>query len=59
MIKWYDGYKKRMAQKASIKKELIPIAWYPSRIGIGVCQKLKKKRRKNCGHKQAFFISDD
>ena len=31
LIKWYEGYKKRKAQKASIKKELMPIAWYPSR----------------------------
>ena len=30
-IEWYDGYKKQKAQKASIKKELIPNAWHPSR----------------------------
>ena len=30
-FKWYDGYQKRMTQKAQIKKELLPIAWYPSR----------------------------
>ena len=30
-VKWYDGYKKRKAQIASIEKELIPIAWHPSR----------------------------
>ena len=30
-IKWYDEYKKRKAQKASIKEELMPIAWHPSR----------------------------
>ena len=29
--KWYDGYKNRKAQKASIKKELMPTAWHPSR----------------------------
>ena len=28
---WYDGYKKRKSQKASIKEELLPIAWHPSR----------------------------
>ena len=32
MIRWYDGYKKRKAQKAKIKEELLPIAWYPDRI---------------------------
>ena len=31
MIKWYEGYKKRKAQKVKIKKELMPIAWHPSR----------------------------
>ena len=30
-FKQYDGYQKRMTQKAQIKKELLPIAWYPSR----------------------------
>ena len=30
-FKWYNGYKKRKAQKASIKEELVPIAWHPSR----------------------------
>ena len=27
----YDGYKKRKAQKAQIKKELMLIAWHQSR----------------------------
>ena len=31
LIEWYDGYKKRGAQKAPIKEELLPIAWHPSR----------------------------
>ena len=31
LIKWYKGYKKRKAQKASIKDELMPITWHPSR----------------------------
>ena len=30
-FKWYNGYKKRKAQKASIKEELMHIAWHPSR----------------------------
>ena len=30
LIEWYEGYKKRKAQKASIKEELLPIAWHPS-----------------------------
>ena len=31
LIEWYNGYKKRKAQKAQIKKELMRVAWYPSR----------------------------
>ena len=31
LIEWYEGYKKRQTQKAKIKKELMPIAWHPSR----------------------------
>ena len=31
LIKRYDGYKKRKAQKAKIKEELLLIAWHPSR----------------------------
>ena len=30
-IKWYEGYKKRKSQKASIKEDLMPITWHPSR----------------------------
>ena len=29
-FKWYNAYKKRKAQKASIKEELLPIAWHPT-----------------------------
>ena len=32
VIEWYDGYKKRKAQKAKIKEELLPIAWHPNRV---------------------------
>ena len=30
LIKWYNDYQKWKAQKAKIKKELMPIAWHPS-----------------------------
>ena len=30
-FEWYDGYKKRKVQKASIREGLLPISWYPSR----------------------------
>ena len=49
MIKWYDGYKKRKAQKASIKEELLPITWDPSRWWDWcVSEDEKKTRQKNC-----------
>ena len=28
---WHDSYIRQKAQKVQIKKELIPIAWHPSR----------------------------
>ena len=31
-IKWYKGYRNRMAQKAKIKDKLVPIVWYPDRV---------------------------
>ena len=36
----------------------MPIAWHHQDIGIGVCQKMtKKKRQKNCGSKdRSFYI---
>ena len=30
-FKWYDNYRKRKAQKVSIKDKLMPITWHPSR----------------------------
>ena len=30
LITWYEGYKKRKAQKAKIEEELISIAWHPT-----------------------------
>ena len=30
LIRWRNEYKKRNAQKAQIKKELLLIAWHPS-----------------------------
>ena len=30
-FKWYDGYKKRKAQKAAIREGLMSIVWHPSR----------------------------
>ena len=48
LIKWYDGYKKRKAQKAqkaSIKEELMPITWHPSRWWDWCVPEDEKKKR--------------
>ena len=31
LIEWYNDCKKQKAQKVQIKKELMQVAWYPSR----------------------------
>ena len=43
MTKWYDGYKKREAQKAQIKKELMRVAWHPSRYWDSCMSEDEKK----------------
>ena len=43
-IKWYDGYKKRKAQKISIKEVLMSIAWHPSRYWHWCMSEDEKKR---------------
>ena len=54
LIEWYEGYKKRKAQKTLIKEELVPIAWHPSRWWDWcVSEEEKNKRQKNC-----FWPSD-
>ena len=58
-FEWYDGYKKRKAQKASIKEELLPIVWHHQGGGIGACQKTEKIMQKNFGYKHVPFVSDD
>ena len=32
LIKWYNGYQKRKAQKAKIKEELLPTTWHLDRV---------------------------
>ena len=44
LIEWYDGYKKRTAQKAKIKEELLPIAWHPNRV-MNWCMSEDEKRQ--------------
>ena len=42
-FKWHEGYEKRMVQKASIKEELLPITWHPSRYWDWCMSEEKKK----------------
>ena len=46
LIEWYDGYKKRKAQKTQIKEELMSIAWHLSRWWDWCIPEDEKKRRK-------------
>ena len=31
LVRWRNAYQQRKAQKAQIKKEILPIAWHPSK----------------------------
>ena len=42
-FKWFDGYQKRKAQKASIKEGLMRVAWHPSRYQ-DLCMSEDKKK---------------
>ena len=46
MIKWYEGHQKRRAQKASIKEELLLIAWESNNV-VDWCMSGDEKRRWN------------
>ena len=46
LVKWYDGYKKRKVQKASMKEELMPITWHPSEWWDWCVPEDEKNRRK-------------
>ena len=61
IVKWYEGHQKHKAQKAKIKDELMPIAWYPSRwCDWCVPDDQKKKRDRNIvGMNMDLFVSFD
>ena len=50
-IKWRNGYKKRKTQEASIKEELMPSAWHPSRWWDWCVPEDEKKETEN------FFLT--
>ena len=57
LIKWYEDYKKRKAQKAKIKKELIPFTWHPSRWWDWcMSEEEEKKGRSTVGINRLFCI---
>ena len=43
MIKWYEGYKKRKAQKSKNKERVSPAAWHPDRV-MDWCMSEDEKR---------------
>ena len=58
-FEWYDGYKKRKVQKASIKEELLPIAWHPSTWWNWCMTEGKKRERKIVRINIGLFVTDD
>ena len=46
IIEWYDSYQKRKVQKAKIIKEVMTVAWHPSRWRDWWMSEDKKKDRK-------------
>ena len=46
IIEWYKGYQKRRTQKAQIEKELMLIAWHPSRWWDWCMSEDEKKRNR-------------
>ena len=46
IIKWYNDYKKRKAQKAKIKEEILATAWHPDRVMDWCIIEDKKERWK-------------
>ena len=43
LIEWYNGYRKRKAQKGKIKEELLPTTWHPDRV-MHWCMSKDEKR---------------
>ena len=54
-IKWNNGHKKRKAQKAKIKEELMTSAWHLSRWWDWCVLRIKRKRQKTVGIKRGIL----
>ena len=57
-FEWYDSYKKQNAQKARIKKQLMRVAWHPSRWWNWCFPEDEKKETVKLWA-WAFFVSGD
>ena len=51
----YNSYQPQKAQKASIKEELPPIAWHPSRYWDWCMSEDEKRETENYMHRLGFF----
>lgn len=50
IVEWYDDYKQCKVQKSRTKKELVPIAWHPSRCynwGMPMDEKKETEKLRN------------
>ena len=57
IIKWYEGYQKRKAQKVKLEKELMPFTCIHQDGGIGVFLRMRTKKQKNCGSRSSDMLS--
>ena len=44
LTEWHEGCKRRKAEKAKIKEELLPITWHPD-CAMGLCMSGDEKKR--------------
>ena len=44
LFTWYEGYKKRKAQKAKLKEESIPIAWPRAKMQDWCMSEVERER---------------
>ena len=55
LIRWRNAYKKRKAQKAKVKEELLPVAWHPSKWWGWCVSNDEKRNRKIAGINMGFL----
>ena len=57
IIKWHNGHKKGRPRRHKFRKNFCPLLGVHQDGGIGVFQKTRKKRQKNCGSNKELFLT--